>query len=194
MGTFETPVHKIFRFPYDRSSGTSKSVIQIGSAIKIIGITKFGDRRVRQIIGNKRIIVPVGNQCLYNGGIHCKRRSMTNPPRKKDLIGHIFPCFTIVQRTNSSITMVTVFIKIDIKRITYKKRSWTFRPIFSCNRCRYFGRESFFYLLCTRHTQILFRRIGIFILDYHYQVFPLRVFHNSGINHTEIWIEEHLRL
>jgi len=59
---FEAPVHKIFRFPYDRSSGTSKSVIQIGSAIKIIGITKFGDRRIRQIIGNKRIIVPVGNQ------------------------------------------------------------------------------------------------------------------------------------
>ena len=90
--------------------------------------------------------------------------------------------------------LFSYFIKIDIKRITYKKRNRTFRPIFSCNRCRFFGRESFFYLLFTLLSQILFLWILIFILDYHYQVFPLRVFHNSGINHTEIWIEEHLRL
>ena len=90
--------------------------------------------------------------------------------------------------------MIAVFIEINIKRITDKKRSRSFRPILSCNRRRYFGRKSFFDLFCTRNAQILFRRIGVFILDYHYQVSQLRIFHNSSVNHTEIRVEKHLCL
>ena len=194
VGTFKTPVYKIFRLPHYRSAGTSQSVVQICRTIQIVRIAELGDRRVCQIIGDQRIVSPVGNQRLYYGSIHRKSGSVTDSSRKRNLIGHVFPRFTMIQRTDCTVAMITILIKIYIKRITDKKRCRSFRPILSRNGDRYLRWKTFGQIFGTCHTQVFLRRIGVLILNDHDQVSLFRVFHDSRINNTKIRIEKHLCL
>ena len=116
---------------------------------------------------------------------------MTDSFRKRDLIGNVFPRFSMIEGTDSPITMVTILIKIHIKSITYKKRSRPLRPIVACDGSRYFGWKSSPYILRTCHTQVFLRRIRVLILNYHNQIVPLWIFHNSSIDNAEIRIEKH---
>ena len=52
MRTLKAPVYKIFRLTHDRCSGMFKTIIQISGSVKIIGITKLRNGRIRHIIGD----------------------------------------------------------------------------------------------------------------------------------------------
>ena len=141
-----------------------------------------------------RLMLPVIYQRLYDGSIYRKGSPVADSLRKRNLIGYIFPRFTMIQRTDSSVTMITILIKIHIKRITHKKRCRSFRPIFSGNRGGYLCRKTFGNILRACHTQVFLRRIGVLVLDDHDQISLCRIFHDSRVDHTEIGIEKHLRL
>ena len=38
---FEAPVHKIFRLPHYRRSGTTETIVQVSSSIEVVGIAKL---------------------------------------------------------------------------------------------------------------------------------------------------------
>ena len=90
--------------------------------------------------------------------------------------------------------MVTVFIEINIERITHKQGGRSFRPVVSGDRRGNFSRESFRQISGTGNAEILLRWIRVFILHHHNKVLILRVFHNGSINDAEIGVEKHFGL
>lgn len=66
--------------------------------------------------------------------IYRKSSAMTGSLRERDLVGYVFPRLTVVAAADSTILMVTVFIKIDIKVVTHEKRCRTLTPIVARNR------------------------------------------------------------
>lgn len=53
--------------------------------------------------------------------LYGKSGSVTDSFWKRYTIRHIFPRLSMITTANCSILMITVFIKIDIKNIIYKK-------------------------------------------------------------------------
>ena len=122
--------------------------------------------------------------------LYGKSSSVTGSFWKRYTVRHIFPCLSMITTANSSILMITVFIKIDIKSILYKKWRRSLTPIISCNGRRNGSRKSILYPCCPCYSQILLCRQRVFILHHHNQVFHHRIAYNSCINHTEIGIKE----
>ena len=65
--------------------------------------------------------------------LYGKSSSVTGSFWKRYTVRYIFPCLSMITTANSSILMITVFIKIDIKSIIYKKWRRSLTPIISCN-------------------------------------------------------------
>ncbi len=124
--------------------------------------------------------------------IYRKSSAVTGSLRERDLVGYIFPRLAVVAAADSTILMVTIFIKIDIKVVTHEKRCRTLTPIVACNGRGHLYRESVLYPRNACHPQVLLRRKRIFILHHHYQILHLRIAHNSCINHAEVGIEKQL--
>ena len=95
---------------------------------------------------------------------------------------------------DTSLTVVAVFIEINIERITHKQGGRSFRPVVSGDRRGNFSRESFRQISGTGNAEILLRWIRVFILHHHNKVLILRVFHDGSINDAEIGVEKHFGL
>ena len=79
--------------------------------------------------------------------LYGKSSSVTGSFWKRYTVRYIFPCLSMITTANSSILMITVFIKIDIKSIIYKKWRRSLTPIISCNGRRNGSRKSILYVI-----------------------------------------------
>ena len=128
MRPFKTPVHKILRLPHDWSTTLFETLVEIRRCIHIIGISELRYRPVSQMIGNQGIKLMNGQQRVEHRLVNTEGRTMTDALRHLKLIRHILPRLSMIKAAHHPIAMVTIHIKIDVKRITHKQRCRTLTP------------------------------------------------------------------